>query len=682
MRINTLVFENFQGIRAMRLDLDGHDADIRGDNATGKTTIGNAVSWLLFDKPMTGAKGFTPKTKAADGNDVHHLDHSVAAELMLGDGRIATLRKVFREKWEKRRGSATESFSGHVVDYYIDGVPSKESEFVMWILNNLGDRAHLECLMFPTTFAEGWTWQERRSLLLSICGDINDADVIASTPDLRELPEILRKPGTGNDLYTVEEYAKVAKAKMSDVNKELQLIPSRIDEAARAIPELSEEDHRILSEDISLVTAEKVKRDVELIRLQSDLGKADRMLREDAERALSEARSAYTREQEKRTAAVTAELSALRSRKYEEESLAERHHSAAAAARQEAVKLRMDRESLLKELDEANKELATAAAIEWKQDTICPTCGQEYPSTKVEEMRARFNKMRSERLERARARAEETNARGIAANFSGRTTQAEEKVAASEAAEQQAREEADKLSAKVAELQEKIKGQSTFESTDEYVRLSAKVSEIRSRAENGEGAPARAEKLATMRSEIDGLTKKIEAYTAAKNRRDTGNVQHKRIAELETDEKRLVGEYEALQRGVYLCEEFTRRKVSMLDSRINGRFERVRFRLFQEQINGGLREDCEVLVPGETGLVPYRDANNAARINAGIEIIGVLSRHWGISAPIIVDNAESITRLQAADAQVIRLVVSEQDKKLWLEVNNHGEHADCEDRPI
>ena len=68
-------------------------------------------------------------------------------------------------------------------------------------------------------------------------------------------------------------------------------------------------------------------------------------------------------------------------------------------------------------------------------------------------------------------------------------------------------------------------------------------------------------------------------------------------------------------------------------------------------------------------MVLFRDANNAARINAGLEIIETLAYHWGISMPVFIDNAESVTRLAHTAMQTVRLVVSEQDAKLRLELD-------------
>ena len=110
----------------------------------------------------------------------------------------------------------------------------------------------------------------------------------------------------------------------------------------------------------------------------------------------------------------------------------------------------------------------------------------------------------------------------------------------------------------------------------------------------------------------------------------------------------------------------------MLDERINSRFKAVRFRLFKQQINGGLQDCCDVLCPTTSGLTPYDSANNAAQINAGVEIAAALGRHWGKTMPMIVDNAESVVDLIETEAQTIRLVVSEADKRLRVTTESDG----------
>ena len=105
---------------------------------------------------------------------------------------------------------------------------------------------------------------------------------------------------------------------------------------------------------------------------------------------------------------------------------------------------------------------------------------------------------------------------------------------------------------------------------------------------------------------------------------------------------------------------FTKAKIDTMESRINGRFKYVSFKMFAQQVNGGEVECCETLING----VPFSDANNAAKINAGIDIINVLCKHYDIYAPIFIDNRESVTNLIECDSQIVNLIVSEPDKKL------------------
>ena len=141
-----------------------------------------------------------------------------------------------------------------------------------------------------------------------------------------------------------------------------------------------------------------------------------------------------------------------------------------------------------------------------------------------------------------------------------------------------------------------------------------------------------------------------------------------RIEELKADEKKLAKEYERLESELFLTEEFIRTKVRMLDSKINGRFKHVRFKLFDQQINGALNECCEALINTNGCWTPYSDANAAGRINGGIDIINTLSEFYKFEAPIFCDNAESVTQLTETKTQVFRLVVSEKDKSLRIQV--------------
>lgn len=74
MKIKSLRLENFRAIASAYHVFDGKNAAIYGANGTGKTTVANAVCWLLCGAPATGEKDFSPQT--SDTHNLPSLDES------------------------------------------------------------------------------------------------------------------------------------------------------------------------------------------------------------------------------------------------------------------------------------------------------------------------------------------------------------------------------------------------------------------------------------------------------------------------------------------------------------------------------------------------------------------------------------------------------------------------------
>ena len=160
------------------------------------------------------------------------------------------------------------------------------------------------------------------------------------------------------------------------------------------------------------------------------------------------------------------------------------------------------------------------------------------------------------------------------------------------------------------------------------------------------------------KSELQKELLQIEQYEKVKER----------IQELEKEQELLASEFERLQEQEYLTDEFTVSKVEMIEGKINRKFKYARFKLFDKQINGGINETCETTFEG----VSYSAGlNNAARINIGLDIINTLSEHYGIKAPIFVDNAESITQIIDVESQLVSLIVEEGTNELTVEVKEN-----------
>ncbi len=189
----------------------------------------------------------------------------------------------------------------------------------------------------------------------------------------------------------------------------------------------------------------------------------------------------------------------------------------------------------------------------------------------------------------------------------------------------------------------------------EYVQLNADIARIQS--ELVEIKPADTSELNQQKRAIEA---EILALRNKLNTKDAIARCNERISQLEEEESTLAQSLADLEKTEFLIEDFTRSKMDILEARINGLFEHVTFKLFDRQINGGEAETCETMYKG----VPFSDLNTAGRIWAGIDIINTLSRHYNVSAPIFLDNRESVSLIPETEAQIINLVVSSQDKSI------------------
>ena len=648
MKLLRLELQDFQGLRRFALEAGGENCTVYGTNGTGKTTIANAISWLLFDKPYTGEKNYSPKTVDEDGRELHHLDHRATATFLKEDGSQITLARSYHEVWKKKRGSSTEEFSGHVTDAYIDGVPVSVGEYKR-TMETICTPEQAKMLTDPRYFAKTLHWEDRRQTLLEMCGDVTDAEVIGSSPDLAELWTYLRKPGTQDQYYTVQEFQRIAASRKAELNRELTILPARIDETIKSIPDLEgQPDEEILVRRIHTLEGQKMALMTQAASLtEDDQLQALRRRKGDIDLKIANGRVAYRNALELKNKAANEAIRDLG------RAVAEADADYIAAENM-VLMLTGQIDTLTREREALLRRHAEVKARSWEGETTCSACGQPLPEDKIQEARERFNVQRSRELAEINEQGQQCSRTLI----EGKSAELEQAKAAQEAArDKKARAEADLEQAKAT-----VTTDPPYEETAEYASLDAERAAVAAQAA-GQGSNAQEQKQA-IQAEIDALSRQIDEAQEARLLHVTARKRRERLAELEKQEKEIAAEYERFDRGVYLCEEFTRAKVAMLDERINSRFKAVRFRLFKQQINGGLQDCCDVLCPTTSGLTPYDSANNAAQINAGIEIAAALGRHWGKTMPMIVDNAESVVDLIETEAQTIRLVVSEADKRL------------------
>lgn len=657
---------NFKGISQLNVEVKRENARIYGDNATGKTTVFDAFLWLLFDKDSNNDSKFAIQTLTTAGVKVHNLEHTVEAELLV-DGVAVKLKKVFKEKWTKPRNKAHQEFGGYTTSHYVDDVPLKQKEYAAKI-QEIVEEETFKLLTSPTYFNEQLKdgWKKRRQILLEVCGDISNEEVISTDASLKRLGEIL----SGKSL---EDMKKIIAEKKKGIKKELDTIPVRIDEIHKMIPE-------VLVDSASL-TAQVEKLETEINELKdqryavtngSALLDKQHQLKE-LEMQLNDFKRTFETDSKQEIYKLQTRIQELQGNVQIIKSEIRMNDMDKNDAERD-VKSFTDRisnnEQLMQRLRD-EFELLKEQVFEYDDECACPTCSQPLPVERVAAVRSEALAQFNERISKRKA---EIKAEGPVYAEQNKGYQAEIRTINNKLTSviiPKSEELNGKLASAEKELgkfnerlQQAMTTAPDITTTSEYKQLTAQMDALNADITNAKQNAN--EVVADIDANIRQLEEEKRSINAELGQLANAQNQRKRITELEADQQRLAAEYEALEGNLFLIESFTRKKVEMLTERINSKFKYARFKLFEEQVNGGLNEVCETLYEG----VPYGSGlNNAAKINVGLDIINTLSAHYGTLAPIFVDNAEAVTKFIDVESQLISLVVSEQDKQLRIETD-------------
>lgn len=641
MKLTKLELLNFKGLKSFTINLNG-DVVIRGDNATGKTTVFDSVCWLLFGKDSLDRADFEIKTLDG-GEPIHKVNHEVTGTFTLDEGGTVELKRVYREKYSSPRGGEV-TMTGHTTDYFVDGVPKKEKEYKE-IVNSLVDENIFKLITNPLYFNETYSWQNRRKLLLEMCGDISDEDVIAEYSELKALTDILSG-------HSVDDHRKVVAAKKTAINKELDMIPVRIDEALRGKPTI-DTPRDVLIQEISLATTTLETLEADKALLVNGHAVVDtRAELRDVQRRLLARESELQMEYKKQ--------SALKSNEYDMV-VSELNNL---SSKVESTKHRLDTsnrdiqriESVINELMHQRQQV-NADAFVIDIDEACPTCGQKLPAEQIQAARekaeTKFNLRKSKQLEELNQSIElkQQDIENIKKRDAGLepVETLEALIKAKELVKQTITDEIGQLTAPVLDddsIYADLKA--------EEFMLQMKLDE--SNTDHSEEIADIDKRIATTKEHRFNLETELNKYEEAK-RIDT------RVAELESQQAELAAEKSKLDEASYLIDEFVKAKVNMLEDVINSRFKLARFKMFNVMINGNIEECCETTYKG----VPYRSMNNAARINVGLDIINALTSYYKVNAPVFIDNAEAVTEFVPVNSQTIKLIVDESKPQLTVE---------------
>ena len=642
IKIKRLVLENFKCHKSLKLDFAGGNASIYGDNASGKTSIYDALTWLLFGKDSqgNGEKNIEIKPLDANGEVKDHLAVTAVEAVLDVNGEEVSLRRTYKEVWTTKRGSSEATYDGNTSEYYVSGVPCKKNAFQDKV-NELVDEDTFRMLTSVSYFANGISWQDRRAELFKVAGVMDDAQILATSEQFIPLVESMGK-------LSLEDYKKKLLAEKRGFVGAKTEIPARISECQKTIEDIEGLDFAGAKAEVEALNVKKDSISAQIVAIEHDSA-ADQKRMEIRE--------------------VQLELSAL-----------ERENQAYRTSQSNGLlnvqNLKMDLNDLMKRLDSKQHELANEKAyITSLDDKVaefrnrwfsvnneafsggsCPTCGQNLPTAQLQTARDQFDANKQKRLD---------DILQAANSYKESKAQAEDRLNRQQGEIQQIE----------ADIQQKKQDLAAAESSlveivdmDGYAdrKNAIQVRMDTLNADLYEMMQSSADVVGKLRMEMAEVTTQISSHMAIISKESLLDYSRQRVEQLREEAKTAAECLEAIEKMLFLMDEYSRYKTRFVEDSINGLFRIARFRLFREQANGGVEDRCDVVYDG----IPYISVNNGMKINLGIDIINTLSVAYGVRVPLFVDNAESVTKLENCNSQIIRLVVSENDKELRVNYEN------------
>jgi hypothetical protein len=651
MKITGILIIQFKGIMSLNEPNLNDIVNVSGGNECGKTTIANAIIWCLFGKDIEGRTNFEIMPLDANNIMVPQMEPTVLLEFDI-DGRNKTFKRVMTQKWIKKRGQETAIFDGSCEsEYFVDGVPMKQKDFMEHV-NDLCNEDVFRCITLPSYFAS-LEWKKRRDIITSIVGDV---DVAKVNKDFADLVEKLNG-------RKIEDYRLVIAREKKGYKDEKDRIPEGIKASQKFLE--GAEDWTEIERDINVKKVEIQMIEKKITNKSAVLNQYNKTLQKNAEkvRVWNQKKQTFidnwTKNERDKKSKLQTEISKIEididlikiNVKKAERSIEEN---------KEFISSKTERINNFAKEREANKkkwEALNKSEFKEPEDGKCGSCGQDIILSydEIEKLREKFN------LDKAN-------------NLLSIVDQNKPLIKSTEFDENVIKE----ANAKILRLNQNIEGLNfkIIDTETEATSLKKDHSSIDLDDLESEAKELNAytdidieiEKLTLQKApsvdaseftkEKQAVQIEIDALRARLTKRDTINKASKSIGIYETRFKELAQKIVSLEGWEFQTEKYEKALMSDLETKVNSRFQGISFKMFETQINQGIKPTCVILING----VPYNAANTAARIQAGIQIINVLSDYYNVTAPILIDNRESVIEIPKTKSQIFNMTVIEGQK--------------------
>lgn len=637
MRFKKIVIDNFCSIGHLETDL-WQKTLIKGANAVGKSTIKNAIMWLLTDKLADGSSADGIRPHDESGKDIDFVDISVALTVEV-DGREIELKKTQKQNWVKDRTTQEQRFKGNDNEYEINGIPKKLKDYKAFLDEIIPTETLMYCTN-PMVFLKLDT-KKRRNKLFELVSSLSNDDVIAT--DIRF--EVIR-----NELLfgTVEELIARCKKAIKELKERLSMIPARIDEISKQRVDTDVSDLELekksLEDKISEVEAlqndatakykEKADLGVKIMDLKFKQGELQR----NANAELEEKKRNIQREVSENNTRFKSLDGYIKSVNSSIENL--------------RAKIEIAESDIKAQREEYTK--VNSLAFD-DSSLVCSYCGQEYPEEKKAEIKEEFEKKKAKGLK----------------TITDKGNSLSQDIKTYKSNIEQLLEEVEKSKSEKAKLDETLNAlQASYEAlpdgidvtgTEEYLAITKEIESLEEKYSQLEGGEQEKERLLF---EKKTLQNRLNEVAAEISKSFINNTIDERIAELTADQKDVSQKIADQEKMLDLLSEFNRVKIGMVTDLVNSYFSIIKWQMFKEQVNGDYAEVCNPMVDGTSydGLL-----NHGNRLLAEIDICKAFQKANNVVIPVFLDDSESVDswRIPDMDSQLLMLRRTD-DKELQI----------------
>ena len=643
---------NFKGIRNLHVSFGENLTVISGRNAAGKTSIADAIMWVLFDVGYDGNK-LEPKTFDKNHEIIKEIPHEAELTLLV-DGDQIVLKRSLSDAWKGDKCTNT-------YKYYVNGDVTTAGDFKK-VVESICPDSVFRRISSATNFCS-LPWQKQRELLESLAEKYTTQDITQGDERFDFVVEELKKKSIADLIHHI-------KYKRKEVQKQLDSVPVRLAELNKSLPEaqdwdaLSTEKSNLNDKLVELANkmqairiggADKVRYDGILKKIEF----AEKRKRNMEQGAMNLATEQATKHQ---SDVITANIAVKKA-----QSLVDDLKATMRGYTESEIHAKDKKEECERKVVDINNRLDELSKSRWSwnaEDGICPHCGQPLPAEDVErikkESKDRFNERKSNASKKIQEefngiQQEYTDAKNILEKLDNdRMVTTNQLVKANKTLKE----------AEFKKLEVDAEKPKTYEQIlaekEEYQQVVKEIADLQAELNKpSASSDENAKMLAELEKEREPIGIRYNEVLELLATKETYDRISELIEKAKQDKESYQNQLDELDEKLDLANEYNKKSCQLLEENVNGHFSYVKWSMFTQDLDGNMKPYCECYHDG----VPYSRLNGAAKVNAGIDIANTFSRFYQVSAPMVLDECESVNDpIYSGDQQQIRLKVTTDDK--------------------